>query len=56
MDSLHQIYQQIDKLEPSEKEERFVREVKELYYIPAFIALLILGIFFALNAYKGKEK
>lgn len=56
VDSLHQIYQQIDKLEPSEKEERFVREVKELYYIPAFVALLILGIFFALNAYKGKEK
>lgn len=56
VDSLHQIYKQIDKLEPSEKEERFVREVKELYYIPAFMALLILGIFFALNAYNGRKK
>lgn len=56
VDSLYQIYKQIDKLEPSEKEERFVREVKELYYILAFFALILLGIFFALNAYKGRIK
>lgn len=56
VDSLVQIYKQIDKLEPSEKEERFVREVKELYYIPAFAAFILLCLLFVLNNQRSKKK
>lgn len=56
VNSLMEIYKQINKLEPTEKESRFVREIKELYYVPALCALLLLCLFFGSNARKGKMK
>lgn len=41
VDSLFQIYAQIDKLEPRESEGRYVQEVKELYPYPAAAALIL---------------
>lgn len=37
---LQQIYNRIDQLEADEHEERFIRETKELYYIPLLAAIL----------------
>lgn len=37
--SLQKIYGAIDKLEPTENEDTYVQEVKELYYIPLLAAL-----------------
>ena len=54
VDSLIKIYKEIDKLEPSEKEAHFAREVEELYYIPAFAAMLTLCIFFLLALRRKK--
>ena len=56
VDSLVKIYKEIDSLEPSEKEARFVRETRELYYFPAFAALILLYIFFCLNSLKRRKK
>lgn len=42
--SLQKIYDIIDKLEPSENNEQFVTEVKELYYIPLSAALILSGL------------
>ena len=38
---LQKIYQIIDRLEPSSKDERFIQETTELYYIPLLLALLL---------------
>ena len=38
--SLLQIYNTIDKLETNSRDERYVRETKELYYIPLLAAIL----------------
>ena len=35
---LQKIYSEIDKLEPNDTEGRFIREIKELYYIPLLTA------------------
>lgn len=43
---LQKIYSEIDKLEPNDNEGRFIREIKELYYIPllaAWVLVLILA-------------
>ena len=43
---LQKIYSEIDKLEPNDNEGRFIREIKELYYIPllaAWVLALILA-------------
>jgi Ca-activated chloride channel family protein len=40
---LQKIYKEIDKLEPTDNEEQHIQEVKDLFYIPLFIAL-ILGL------------
>lgn len=37
--SLQKVYEAIDKLEPTENEDAYVQEVKELYYIPLLAAL-----------------
>lgn len=39
--SLQQIYDYIDTLEAEEQKDNFVREVKELYYIPLLAAVLL---------------
>ena len=43
LNSLAQIYQHIDELEPQEEKGRVVQEVKELFYIPLLIALLLIA-------------
>lgn len=42
--SLQKIYNEIDKLEPSLNQEQFVRETKELFYLPLLGALFFLFI------------
>jgi len=54
VNSLMEVYKQINKLEPSEKDARLVREVKEVYYIPALVSLLLLCLFFVLTVRRGK--
>ena len=54
VDSLMNVYKQINKLEPSEKETRFVREVKEVYYVPALGSLILLYLLFGLTARRKK--
>lgn len=39
--ALQQIYNRIDALEATSQEDRFVRETKELYYIPLLAAILV---------------
>ena len=39
--SLQKIYDGIDKLEPSENEDQYIREAKDLFYIPLSLALLL---------------
>lgn len=56
VNSLIEIYKQIDKLEPSEKEARFVREVKELYYLTALLSLILLCFSFVINAFGVNKK
>ena len=46
--SLQKIYNAIDQLEPSSQDEQFVRETKELYYIPLLIAIF-LGMILAVK-------
>ena len=36
---LQKIYGEIDKLEPDDNEERYIREIRELFYIPLLAAL-----------------
>ena len=38
------VYEAIDKLEPSQNEDQFVQETKELYYLPLLMALLLASI------------
>ncbi|MFV0626424.1 MAG: VWA domain-containing protein [Alphaproteobacteria bacterium] len=38
--SLEKIYEQIDKMEANQNEEKFVQEVRELYHYPLVLALL----------------
>ena len=40
--SLYQIYQEIDRLEPNKVEQNYVKQVKELYYIPLLLSLLLV--------------
>ena len=48
--ALQQIYNVIDALEPARSEDRFVRETKELYYIPLLAAVLAaLALAYALR-------
>lgn len=47
--SLQNIYNEINKLEPSENEDQYVAEVKELYYIPLAVAFVIAGLLLALQ-------
>ena len=49
---LQKIYQLIDKLEPNQKDDRYIRDTTELYYIPLLIAIISSLIF----AYVLKEK
>ncbi len=56
VNSLIEIYKEIEALEPTEKEARFVREVKELYYLPATGALILLYLFFGLNFLRRRRK
>lgn len=44
--SLQQIYNAIDKLEPSENNEQFSVETKELFYIPLLLAAILAFIMF----------
>lgn len=46
--SLSKIYDEINKLEAQEHEGRFVQEVKDLYYWPAGLAVLLFLLMFAL--------
>lgn len=39
--SLQKIYNEIDKLEPSDSDEQFVQESKDLFYVPLAAALLL---------------
>lgn len=51
--ALQQIYNVIDQLEPTQNEDRFVRETKELYYIPLLAAILsALALAYALGRSK----
>lgn len=43
-ESLQKIYDVIDKLEPSENDEQYIVETKELFYIPLIGALIAAGI------------
>ena len=49
---LQKIYRLIDQLEPSQKDERYIRETTELYYIPLLVAIFISLVL----AYALKEK
>ena len=44
---LQKVYQLIDKLEPSSREEKYVRDVKEFYWVPLLLAVItaIGGVF-----------
>lgn len=42
--SLVRVYEAIDKLEPSQNEDQFVQETKELYYLPLLMALFLASI------------
>lgn len=41
LNSLAQVYEAINKLEPTENDSRFVRESREYYYIPLLAAVLL---------------
>ena len=41
---LQKVYQMIDRLEPSSREEKYVRDVKEFYYVPLLAAVVIAMI------------
>lgn len=47
--TLQKIYNIIDKLEPTENNEQYVIETKELFYIPLIGALVLAGILIALS-------
>ena len=47
---LQRVYQLIDQLEPSLNDERYVRDRKELYYIPLLMALILAsGLIFLMR-------
>ena len=56
VNSLLEIYKEINELEPSEKEARFVREVKELYYIPAFFTWLLFCLLLVVSILERRKK
>lgn len=47
--TLEKIYNIIDKLEPTENNEQYVIETKELFYIPLIGALVLAGILIAMS-------
>lgn len=49
---LKKIYDIIDQLEPSENNQQFVTETKELYYIPLAVAVVLAGILLLLTRRK----
>lgn len=49
---LQKIYAEIDKLEPNDEEARFIREIKELFYIPLLAAWFLALIL----AFSGRRK
>lgn len=49
---LQKIYNEIDKLEPNDNEERFIREIRELFYIPLLAALALALIL----AFSGRRR
>lgn len=55
-DSLKEYYEEINKIEPSAKNEIFLEPVRELYYLPLSLALLILIIFILTNLYALKRQ
>lgn len=48
LSSLAQIYQKIDNLEPQTNEGAVIQEIREYFYIPLLIALVLLVFLFAL--------
>ena len=46
---LRAIYSEIDKLEPSEDEDQYIFEVKELFYVPLTVALCLALLVFLLK-------
>ena len=47
LNTLAQVYQRIDDLEPQSSQSNVVQEIRELFYIPLMIALfLLLGLLF----------
>ena len=50
--SLQQIYNAIDKLEPTENNEQFSVETKELFYIPLLVAVILASLMFL----RGQKK
>ncbi len=51
--SLQKVYEAIDKLEPTENEDSFVQEIRELYYIPLLAALGLAALLALLNRRAG---
>ena len=47
--TLAKIYEQINQLEPQEQQGRYVEDVQELYYWPAFAAMLLFAILMMLS-------
>ena len=43
---LQKIYQIIDELEPTSKDQRFVQEAKDLFYVPLLLAVVLSMLIF----------
>lgn len=50
--SLEKIYNNIDKLEPTENDEQYIVETKELFYIPLIAALVLASVLAAISRRK----
>ncbi len=48
-DDMARIYQKLDSLEPAQSEDKTIRPVVELFYIPLIISMLFLAVGFALK-------
>ncbi len=46
LDELNNIYMRLDELEPVEKDKRYFRPKRELYFIPLAVALALAGLLF----------
>ena len=44
LNSLADIYQRIDTLEPQNEQGNVVQEIRELFYIPLLVALLLIAL------------